>query len=121
MSFLQECRTALAKEQANSLAKSNNWAHVDKAQVHRDWDALYKRLVILMPDHPPHSPKIQELISEHHKIVSRFYAPSKMAYIGMSLYYAEDSEMAKFHCAYHPEMISFLAEAIPVYAEAHLK
>ncbi len=121
MSFLQKCRTTLAEEQANSLAKTNNWAHVYKAQVHRDWDALYKKLVVLMPSHSLNSPEIQDLIAEHYKIVSRFYTPSKMAYIGMSLYYAEDSDMAQFHCAYHPGMISFLAEAIPIYAEAHLR
>ncbi|CAN7341477.1 TipAS antibiotic-recognition domain-containing protein [Acidovorax sp. LjRoot117] len=117
----QVCRTALAEEQAHSLATTNNWAHVDKAQVHRDWDTLYKKLVILIPDYPPYSPVIQELIAEHHKIVSRFYTPSKMAYIGMSLYYVEDPDMTKYYFAYHPGMASFLSEAIPFCAEAHLR
>lgn len=64
-----------------------------------------QKISVLKPDHPPHSLEIQELIAEHYKIVSRFYTPSKMAYIGMSLYYAEDSDMAKFHCTHHPGMI----------------
>lgn len=118
--YLQACRTALNDEQARSLSETNNWSHVDKPQVHRDWDALYKRLVPLLPSFPAHSPEVQALIAEHHKIVSRFYAPSKRAYVGMSLFYAENPDMAKFHHAYHPDMVAFLAEAIPIYADAHL-
>lgn len=93
---------------------------MDKAQVHRDWDALYKRLVPLLVNNIASSAEVQALMAEHYEIVSRFYAPSKNAYIGMSLFYAENADMAKFHNAYHPEMVAFLAEAMPIYAEAQL-
>lgn len=118
--YLQECRAALSAEQALSLSLTENWAHVDRAQVHNDWDALYKRLTPLLQNCPASAPEVQALMEEHYRIVSRFYTPSKMAYIGMSIFYAENTDMANFHKAYHPSMVAFLAEAIPIYAEANL-
>lgn len=118
--YLQQCRAALSDEQARSLSETENWAHVDKAQVHNDWDALYKRLVPLLQNLQASAPEVQALMAEHYGIVSRFYAPSKKAYIGMSLFYAENTDMVNFHNAYHPNMVTFLAEAIPIYAEAQL-
>jgi hypothetical protein len=118
--YLQECRDALNSEQALSLAATNNWAHVDKLQVHKDWDALYKELVPLMQDSSASSPEVQAIMARHHGIVSRFYAPSKQAYIGMSLFYAENQDMANFHNSYHPDMVEFLAEAMPLYAHTSL-
>lgn len=59
------------------------------------------------------SPEVQALMTEHDGIVSRLYAPSKQAYIGMSLFYAENADMANFHNAYHPGMVAFQAEAMP--------
>jgi hypothetical protein len=46
--YLQACRVALGTEQAASLAATDNWSHVDKAQVHQDWDALYRELTPLI-------------------------------------------------------------------------
>ena len=118
--FLQQCRSAMAAEQADSLAKTNNWSHVNKDQVHADWDALYQKLAPLVEHHSSDSPEIQSLIGEHFSIISRFYKPSKMGYIGTSLHYAENESMKNFHNSYHPKLVQFLAEAIPVYAEKHL-
>jgi len=118
--YLQACRAALASEQAQSLAETSNWSHVNKEQVHRDWDALYRELVPFVGKAPPSSPEVQALMARHHEIVSRFHAPSRQAYIGMSLFYQENDDMRNFHNAYHPGMVAFLAEAMPVYAHANL-
>ncbi|OOG41702.1 TipAS antibiotic-recognition domain-containing protein [Polaromonas sp. A23] len=118
--YLQECRAALSTEQAQSLAETTNWAHVDKAQVHLDWDALYKELTPLMQRLSPSSSEIQAVMARHYAVVSRFYAPSKQAYIGMSLFYQENQAMKDFHNGYTPNMVEFLAEAMPVYAHSHL-
>jgi len=118
--YLQACRDALATEQAQSLAKTNNWSHVNKEQVHRDWDALYRELAPFVQEALPSSPKVQALMARHYGIVSRFYAPSRLAYIGMSLFYRENDDMKAFHVAYDPGMVDFLAQAMPIYADAHL-
>lgn len=118
--YRQQCREALASEQAASLALTNGWAHVDKSQVHADWDTLYRELTPLIGHASPDSQEVQSMMDRHFAIVSRFYRPSKQAYIGMSLFYAENDDMRQFHLAYHPGMIGLLQEAIPIYAEQHL-
>lgn len=118
--YLQACRAALAHEQARSLAETNNWSHVDKPQIHLEWNALYRELTPLMQRMPPSAPEIQAVMARHYAIVARFYPPSKQAYIGMSLYYGENEDMKNFHNSYDAGMVEFLAQAMPIYAEAHL-
>ncbi|ATD59917.1 transcriptional regulator [Janthinobacterium svalbardensis] len=118
--YLNECRAALSSEQTHSLAITANWAHVDKQKVHADWDELYREMVPVIGVLLPSAEPVQALIAEHYRIVSRFYKPSKKAYIGMSLFYGEDQDMMKFHNGYHRNMVPFLAQAISIYAEANL-
>jgi hypothetical protein len=89
--YLETCRTALAAEQAKSLADTDGWAHVDKQQVHVDWDVLYKALADMLDRSEASSPEIQEIVAQHYAIASRFYVPSKEAYIGMALSTAAES------------------------------
>lgn len=117
---LEECRAALSAEQAQSLATSANWAHVDKQKVHTDWEELYRKIAPLIDKLLPSAAPVQALIAEHYGIICRFYRPSKKAYIGMSLLYGEDQNMMNFHSGYHRDMVPFIAEAMSVYAEAHL-
>lgn len=107
-------------EQTKSLAETNNWSHVDRQKVHADWDVLYQELAPLIQDAPPAAPQIQHVIARHYALVSRFYIPSKLAYIGMALFYQDDQGMRDFHNAYHPNMAGFLGQAIPIYAQRHL-
>lgn len=118
--YLEQCRRAMAAEQAQSLAETDRWSHVDRQQVHADWDRLYKELAPLIDHSPPSSPDIQDLIQRHYAIASRFYPPSDKAYIGMALFYRDNPDMKAFHDAYHPRMVDFLGEAIFIYAQRHL-
>jgi hypothetical protein len=119
--YQQICRDALNDEQAKSLADTDNWSHVNKQQVHSDWDALYKELTPMIQRLPAAAPEIQAMMARHYGIVSCFYAPSKLAYIGMSLFYRENSDMKSFHNGYDANMVDFLGQAMPIYAEKHLK
>ncbi len=114
---LQSHRDALAAEQARSLAATDNWSHVDKPKVHADWDALYQALAPLFDQHQPQSAEVQGLVAQHYAIVSRFYQPSRSAYIGMALFYAENADMKAFHQAYHPRMVELLGDAMAFYAQ----
>ncbi|MBC3882629.1 TipAS antibiotic-recognition domain-containing protein [Undibacterium sp. LX40W] len=110
--YLDQCRQALTAEQTASLAATNNWSHVDKAQVHIDWDLLYKEIALLIDNSSPSSPQVQTLMTRHYSISSRFYPPSQKAYIGLALFYRENPDMKTFHNAYHPQMVEFLGEAM---------
>ena len=118
--YLAQCRNALKAEQAKSLSETNNWSHVNKQQVHIDWDALYKSLAAMLDGSQASSPAVQEIMAQHYAIASRFYVPSREAYIGMGLFYNDNKDMKDFHNAYHPNMVEFLSEAIYVYAQRDL-
>lgn len=118
--YLEQCKQAMTIEQTQSLAETGNWSHVDKQQAHIDWDALYKELASLVDDALPSSSEIQSFMSHHYSIASRFYAPSREAYIGMGLFYRDNPDMKAFHNACHPKMVDFLGEAIYAYAMRNL-
>ena len=118
--YAATCRGALAAEQAASLAATAGWSHVDKPQVHSDWDVLYRTLATVHESLEASAPQVQDLIAQHYAIASRFYEPSKEAYIGMSLLYDENDEMRTFHEGYGAGLVAFLGQAMRVYADRHL-
>ena len=119
--YLEQCRRALAEQQAKSLAETGNWSHVDKQQVHIDWDILYKELATVVEDSLPSSPEAQAFIARHYAIAVRFYEPSREAYIGLGLFYHDNPDMRAYHNAFHPDMVDFLGEAMYVYAQRNLQ
>ena len=119
--YLEQCRQALAEQQARSLAETENWSHVDKQQVHIDWDILYKELAPLVGASLPSSPAVQSLMSRHYSIAVRFYTPSKEAYIGLGLFYEYNLDMKAYHNHFHPGMVDFLGEAMYVFAQGNLQ
>jgi len=118
--YAETCRVALAAEQAASLAETDGWAHVDRGQVHSDWDMLYQAVKALRHQSEASSPAIQELMAQHYAIVSRFYVPSRQAYMGMSLFYGEDPDMRTFHDGYGHGFVDFLSASMQVFAERNL-
>ena len=118
--YLEQCRLALTTEQTKSLAETENWSHVDKQQVHLDWDILYKKVSFLVDEASPASPEVQTLMTHHYSIASRFYPPSREAYIGLGQFYQDNPDMKAYHNAYHPKMVDFLGEAIYAYAQRNL-
>ncbi|MEU1378076.1 TipAS antibiotic-recognition domain-containing protein [Streptomyces triculaminicus] len=115
--YEDECRRSLAEEQAKSLAETNNWEHVDRNQVHQDWDGLYREIATCLDESLPGDREIQELVRRHFDIACRFYMPSRKTYVGMALFYAEDDAMREFHNSYHPRMVEFLGDAMRIFAE----
>ena len=59
---------------------------------------------------------LQALMDKHFAIVARFYVPSRDAYVGTALFYADNADMKAFHNTYHPRMVEFLCDAAYTYA-----
>ncbi len=112
LSYQELCRNALVEEQTRSLAATENWKHVDRSQVHGDWDALYREISGLIDTSGPADSEVQMLVKRHYDIACRFFTPSKDAYVGMALFYHENPAMKDFHNGYHPRMVQFLGDAI---------
>ncbi len=118
--YADQCRRSLREEQTTSLAETDGWAHVDKDRVHADWDALYSEIAVSLDGARPEDDRAQELIEKHFEIASRFYSPTREAYVGMAMLYSEDAAMKEFHNAYHPRMVEFLGLAMRVFADRRL-
>ncbi|MFJ8043661.1 TipAS antibiotic-recognition domain-containing protein [Kitasatospora sp. NPDC096147] len=112
------CRRALAREQAESLAGTDGWAQADSTQVHRDRNVLHREIAARLEGCSlPGDQEVQELVSRHLALVSRFFAPPREACVGMSLLYAEDEAMRAFHDAHHAGMVAFVGAAIEAFAQ----
>lgn len=118
--YLEKCRSSLKFEQTNSLAETNNWEHVNKQQVHIDWDILYKEFALLIDNSKASDKNVQSLMERHFEITCRFYRPSREAYIGLALFYNDNQAMKDFHNSYHPKMVAFLGDSISIYAHENL-
>ncbi|MBP2215089.1 TipAS antibiotic-recognition domain-containing protein [Arthrobacter sp. CAN_C5] len=118
--YLQTCRDTLTRDQAASFAATNGWAHVDRDEVHADWDEIYRELAQNIDQRNPEDDATQALIDRHYRIACQFYTPSKEAYIGMALSYRENQDMRVFHNGYHQDMVEFLIPAITTYARHRL-
>ncbi len=118
--YLQICRDALAHEKAESLSGTNNWEHVDRKQVHEDWDTLYKEISEDIENRKPGDAISQSFIDRHFQIACRFYVPTREAYIGMALFYDSNADMNAFHNDYHPKMVEFLMASMIIYAKSRL-
>ena len=92
--YIDSCKKALKKEQEKSLFETNNWSHVNKEEVHENWNLLYVKIAEELDTLSPSDIKAQDFIREHYKIVCAFYKPSKEAYLGMSLFYKEDEAIS---------------------------
>ncbi len=114
--YIDACKKALKVEQEKSLLETNNWSHVNKEEVHRNWNLLYEQIAVELDTLDPLDNKAQDFTREHYTIVCAFYKPSKEAYIGMSFFYKEDKGMREFHQSFHVKMLTFLEEAIYIYA-----
>jgi hypothetical protein len=114
--FLDSCRVAMQAEQSKSLLETANWSHVDRPQIHQEWGQLYAELAPLIDNADPAAPHIQAMVERHFALVSRFYEPSPLAYVGMALFYQENADMRSFHNGFHPKMTEFLGEAIFIFA-----
>lgn len=67
------------------------------------------------------SAAVQSLIARHHKWVSHFWVPSREAYIGLGQNYVDHPDFKAFYDKYDVRLVTFLADAMAVYAKANLE
>jgi hypothetical protein len=74
---------------------------------------------LLAGDVPVDDPRVQELVGLHHEVISLFWTPSAEAYRNLGRMYLEDE---RFQATIGGEAVTrYLAEAMDVYADAHLR
>jgi len=105
---------------AESHKKVKNWTRADWEKSGQEFDQICKDLVKLMAVHgAPDSPEAQGVIRRHYQWLHKFWTPNKESYSGHSQLIL-DSDLSKAYNAYDPNLASFIAKGIRIFAESEL-
>jgi DNA-binding transcriptional MerR regulator len=85
-----------------------------KRQIMEEGGENYRLLVEAMPSGPA-SPQAQEGIARWHQHLRYFYEPTPEILLGLADAYNEDPEFAAFFRRFHPDLASFMRQAIQIY------
>jgi hypothetical protein len=87
------CRRSLGESRPEVSRRPAAGRTSTRTKSTADWDALYSEIADSLDDARPKDDRTQALIENHFKIASRFYSPTREAYIGMAMLYSEDAGM----------------------------
>lgn len=82
---------------------------------------LFKELTsCIEKERDPTSNEVQKMIQKHHTLVEKFHHATQEVYRAMAQLYAEHPEIRKQLDPFHPDLATFMAEAMRVFAERKL-
>jgi MerR family transcriptional regulator, thiopeptide resistance regulator len=103
-----------------SKQKVKHWNKDNWQKSGEEWDAICKHLVQnLQAKLPADSSEVQSVIARHYQWLKQFWTPTKDSYAGHGTFIA-DSELGKAYEKYHPDLPSYIASGIKVFAERRL-
>lgn len=83
--------------------------------------ALFKELVhCIEKGLDPAADEVQEIIKRHHTFGSQIHSATKEVYKAMALLYAEHPEFRKQLDPFHPDLATFMAKAMGIFADQKL-
>lgn len=83
---------------------------------------VHERIETLMAEGAPvEDERVQDAVQSHHEIVSLAWEPSREAYVGLGEMYVEDDRFREVIGRGDDEMVTFLRDAMRVYAERNLE
>lgn len=101
--------------------KVKNWKKEQWLENKREADQIYAELSEAINKHlDPSSAEVQALIKKHYEMTTIFWTPTRESYIGLSQLYGSHPDFVKFYEDIHPQLLSFLAEAMRIFAEKNL-
>ncbi len=68
----------------------------------------------------PASDEVQKIITKHHALMQQTHTATKAVYMAYAQLYAEHPEFRKQLDPFHPELATFMADAMKVFAERKL-
>jgi DNA-binding transcriptional MerR regulator len=105
-----------------SKRRTKSWKKEDYEKVKHDYDDLHRAFAeAIKKGVPPSDAEVQALVNRHYSVVDRFWTPKRESYIGLGRVYCEHLDYRKLYDGYHPKLAEYLAEAMRIYAEKHLK
>jgi hypothetical protein len=97
-----------------------NWSISDQKKANKAFDSICSKLTeLLQKKQLPEAPEVQAVIAQHYDWLKQFWTPDKESYIGLGQSYTE-AEWQDTFTPYHPELASFIAQAIQEFANKNL-
>ena len=88
-------------------------------EVNKIASQLFQELVACIKLKPT-ALEVQKIIERHHELISRFHDATKEVYMATAQLYAEHPEIRKQLDPFHPDLATFMAKAMMVFAEHKL-
>lgn len=107
---------------AASHRKVGKMSAEEMQRLNEDREALQVQIVARIDaGDTPESMETQKLIAQHYGWVSHFWAPDAEAYAGLGQLYLDHPDFRSMYDDIDPRLVTFLAEAMIVYAENNLE
>ena len=103
-----------------SYERIRSWTPEQAELARTGFTRVHSGLAALLAEGVPATdPRVQELVCLHHEVISLFWTPSAEAYRNLGRMYLDDE---RFQATIGGEAVTrYLAEAMDVYADAHLR
>ncbi len=106
----------------DSWRKITKLNSTDKENLHNQCKEIAEDLAVAIKNKcAVDSKEVQSLIKSHYQWVCHYWKPTQETYIGLSNLYQEHNEFNDFYSQYHPKMVSFLSDAMVVFAKNNLQ
>jgi MerR family transcriptional regulator, thiopeptide resistance regulator len=102
---------------AQTTARWNSYSPEQQAQIMEEGKQIYQALGDAIPT-GVQSAQTQALLARWHQHLRAFYEPSFEGLAGLGYTYEHDSEFNAFFAAIHPDLPTFMAQAVAVYVDA---
>lgn len=99
-----------------SYTRWRSYSKAEKQRIGEEGNAVYEALVLAMP-HGPASPEAQAGVDRWRKHMQYFWAPNEEQLVGLTDLYNEDPRFKANFDKIHPELASFIREAVRIYLE----
>ena len=102
-------------------ARIRGWSPQDAERARTGYQAVHQGLAgLLAAGVPVADGRVQQLIDEHYQVTSLFWAPTRQTYLGLAQTYQDDERFARSIGGDNPGLVSYLRDAMNIYANSRL-
>ncbi len=102
-----------------SKRRASKWGKGDWERMKRDGDAIHADLLeAIKQGLKPSSTEVQKIVKRHHEWINKCWTPTKELYADLGDLYVEHEGFNEYYQKIHPEMATFLAASMKIFADS---
>ena len=103
-----------------SIKKWKSYTEADKKRIGEEGNAVYQNLLLAMPKGPG-SPEAQACVEQWRQHMNYFWSPNDQQLLGLADMYNNDPRFKANYDKIHPDLASFMRDAVRFYVENRKK